>query len=336
MKKILSTLTALASLTIASFGQTISASGTWGSTVLTITPTTGTVLGGAAGYDYNISMTTNLTPFYSHGGLQVQRGWEDASGNIIFEDPANSGERTWPANSAGNGQTRSYGPFTTGYTGGDCSSGTATPVSYETEVVQIILIDDSGNRTVIATFSDQLYPFNPQQITPPTMTVTSFTHQITAGTYTAVPTGATAATQMAALTNNFKGDAPRISAALTNLYPGATVQLYICPNDPIGNPNFTAKAQIGSNILVGPVGPAPLYQLPSATVIVELGTAMQSAGWSTTTRTPQEFTVMMAQTLPSAITSNPPGCANLTQPISYFSFIQAGFAVNGQIGKLTP
>jgi hypothetical protein len=123
---------------------------------------------------------------------------------------------------------------------------------------------------------------------------------------------------------------PRITAQITNLYPGSTSWLSIYPGDPVLlNPARTGAQTLVNSTMIGPVNNG----LWSRTFTFDLGSALVQCGINQAAIGPQPYTVEAIQKLPAAY-KNIAGCVSNQNVVSSITFsVDLKFGINTQLGK---
>jgi hypothetical protein len=342
MKRILITLIALASLTIASQGG---GNGNNGSGIpvgsFVITTVEGT-LQSASGYNYDVTAFADFPnggSFDPNGNISLQRSWQglDANGNytvpmhlVIYDKNghvATDYTGGWPANSPfWKTKGKDMGNYMAGYQT-DCTNSNPEVGGYGREIIQLVYTAFATNYlpVVIATQYIQLYPYTPTQQNPPTATFSNTLTQ-SGPLLTFTPNVSTAPVPV----NAYQGDPPRITVQLSNLYPGSTTWLVIYPNDPVSNPTQTGSVTIPNTTMTDTADNG----LWSRTVTFDLGSALVACGINQSATGPQEYTVEAVQKLPDFYTNIVDPCAQSENGISSVTFsINLNFGIATQLGR---
>jgi hypothetical protein len=334
MKRILITLIAFSSLTIASQGQGNNGSGIpVGSFVITTIEGT---LQSASGYNYDVTAFANFPSggsFDPHGNISLQRSWQgiDANGNYTAPTPVVIYDKNghvapdytggWPANSPfWKTKGKDMGNYTAGYPG-DCTT-TLEVGGYGREIIQLVYTAFATNYrpVVIATQNIQLYPYTPTQNNPPT------------ANYSDVFNPGSVLTNFTAndpAVNNYAGNPPRVTAQISNLYPGSTSWLIIYPGDPASNPTRAGSVTLANSSMTDTADNG----LWSRTFTFDLASALIADGINQSATGPQEYTVEAIEQLPNAY-NNVVGCDPNQNVVSSITFsVDLKFPVTTQLGK---
>jgi hypothetical protein len=127
-----------------------------------------------------------------------------------------------------------------------------------------------------------------------------------------------------------KGNPPRITAQLSNLYPGSTTWLIIYPKDPVSNPTRNLAVTLANST----VSDTSNNGLWSRTVTFDLGSALVACGINQSSAVPQVYTVEAIEKLPDVYNNIKTTCAQSQDPISSITFsVNLNFGINTQLGK---
>jgi hypothetical protein len=287
----------------------------------------------ASGYDYSVvGFATFPTggSFDPQGTISIQRSWQgiDANGQYTAPTPSVDGGVYKPANSGFDKHNGAkLGSFTAGYPG-DCTNPSTLEVQgYGREIIQMVYTAYATNElpVVIATQYIQLYPYTPTQANPPTATYSN-TLSPNGPLLTFTPN----VSNPPAPVNVYQGNnLPRITAQITNLYPGSTSWLSIYPFDPVSNPTRTGAVTLAGSTMTDTVDNG----LWIRTFIFDLGSALVACGINQSATGAQTYTVEAIQKLPAAYT-NIAGCVSNQNVVSSITFsVDLKFGINTQLGK---
>jgi hypothetical protein len=291
-------------------------------------PTAGGVIQSASGYNYTVNAHASFAnggTFDPHGTIGINRYWEGVdltTGNYTAPTPIATDGKWWPANSGfDKAKGRDYGPYTAGYPG-DCTSTSLAVGGYGRETLQLVYNDSNGAH-VIASQVIQLYPYSPTQQNPPT--VNYFNALSPSGPLlTYIPNVSPGNPPV----NVYQGDPPRITAQISNLYPGSTSWLIIYPNDPVSNSTRTGAVTLANSTMTDTTDNG----LWSRTFTFDLASALIACGIDQSATGAQTYTVEAIEKLPAVY--NNVACAQSQNAISSITFsVDLNFKVDTQLGK---
>jgi hypothetical protein len=294
----------------------------------------------ASGYDYSVvgfATFPNGGSFDPQGKISILRSWQgiDANGQYTAPTPSVDGGVYKPANSGFDKHNGAkLGSFTAGYPG-DCTPDASTleVQGYGREIIQMVYTAYATNNlpVVIATQYIQLYPNTPTEGNPPTATYSN-TLSPSGPLLTFTPNVSNPPVPV----NVYQGNnLPRITAQITNLYPGSTSWLSIYPGDPLSNPTRTGAVPIVNSTMTDTVDNGFWERtLANAHAFTfDLGTALVACGINQAALGAQTYTVEAIQKLPAAY-DHTAGCVSNQNVVSSITFsVDLKFGINTQLGK---